>query len=526
MKLDRKIVAIVAVAAVVVLITVAVLPGLLNSAEEDNELRIAISSDVNSWYLTAFPDGDARYVWAQVFETLIRLDTNLDMVPGLAESWYSPDNGLTWIFNLTQGVEFHDGSDFNASAVIFSYSDLLSAKQWGILSKINSTVALSDHTVQFNMKSAMALPYYLTHVAWPILSPNAANADGSWNGQVIGTGPFKLEEHVTDQEIRLVRNEGYWGEAPVLERVTFKVVKDATTRVMALKAGDVDMILKPSESDVDDLDDTDGIGVQTKLTTFTDFLQFNTKGDAHNLTTSPFQDLNVRKAVAYAIDTEALVEDLLYGYGEAARGRPYSPCMMFSDPGLPLYSADLDTSNWYMEQSGWEKEDDGYYYKNGTRFQATLMLSNEDAWGPRFNIMADAIQAMLGEAGMDIELVKVPTTTCNAKEASGDFSMIMRTGYFVWGAYPRHFLVHFQFNVYSHYANASYNALVTASDATNDLEVMEEKYLALQQAVIDGLPAFYLVHEYKIVAYRDWVKGYHMTAEDPWLNLNGVSVER
>ena len=524
--MKRSLIMLASVVVIALLVAVAILPGIMQSSEGDGDLRVAISSDVNSWYLTAFPDGDARYVWAQVFETLIRLDTDLNMVPGLASSWYSPDNGKTWVFNLTEGVKFHDGSEFNASAVLFSYSDLLSAKQWGILSKINTTVAVDEHTVQFNMKSAMALPYYLTHVAWPILSPNSANADGSWNGEVIGTGPFKLERHVIDQEITLVRNEDYWGELPELDRVIFKVVKDPTTRVMALKSGDVDMILKPSESDVDELSSFDGIEVQSKLTTFTDFLQFNTKADAHNLTTSPFQDLNVRKAVAYAIDTESLVDDLLYGYGMAARGRPYSPCMMFSDPDLELYSADLTLSNQYMRMSGWEKGAGGYYYKNGTRFHTTLLMSNEDAWGPRFNLMADAIQAMMAEAGMEIELVKVPTSAFNAKEASGDFGMIMRTGYFVWGAYPRHFLVHFQFNVYSHYANASYNSLVMASDATNDMDLMEEKYIALQQAVIDGLPAFYLVHEFKIVAYRDCVKGYQMTAEDPWLNLAGVSLER
>jgi len=371
-----------------------------------------------------------------------------------------------------------------------------------------------------------ALPYYLTHIAWPVMSPNMAAQDGKWNGKIIGTGPFKFESQTTDQEIVLVRNENYYGERPALDKVVFKVIKDPNTRKLALKAGDVDMILKVSEGDVVDLNNSAGIRVQARLSTFTDFLQFNTKDDAHNASVSPFTDVRVRQAVAWAIDTEEIVRELLSGQGMAAQGRATSPAMMYGNDSINLYTKNLTRSNELMEEAGWTKESDGYYYKDGIKFSTSLIMTTEDAWAARFSEMSDAIAAMLREAGMSVQVEKLPTSTFNAKEASGDFGMILRTGYFVWGPYPRHYFLHDSSGLWSHYNNATFDQMARSADATSNLTQQAQLYRDLQEWVIDELPGFYLVHEKKIVAYRMNVKGYWISAEDPWLNLEGVSVVR
>ncbi|MBC7107708.1 MAG: ABC transporter substrate-binding protein [Methanomassiliicoccales archaeon] len=518
--------AVIAIIVAIALIVTAVV--VYNPQEKENEdtLIVAISSDVKNWYLTQFADGDARFVWAQIYGTLIRLDTDLNLIPGLASSWYTPDNGKTWIFNLTQGVRFHDGSEFNADAVLFSYGNDTYVRNYGVLARVNYLEKVDNYTVRFVMKSPTPLPYYLTHIAWPVMSPNMANPDGSWNGKIIGTGPFKFNYQITDQEIVLDRYENYSGPAPLLKRIIFKVIKDPTTRVLALKAGDVDMIIKVSEQDVADLEATSGIHVQHRLTTFTDFLQFNTKTDPHNASVSPFTDLRVRKAVAYGIDTEKIVNDLLDGIGMAAKGRPYSPVMLYSDPSLPLYEYNVTKAKSLLMEAGYTLGEDGYFYKNGSKLSTTILMTSEDPWAPRFTLMSQAIASMLRDIGMDVTVESVPTAVFNSKEASGDFGMILRTGYFVWGPYPRHFAIHTSSGLWSHYQNASYDQLFRLADTTINVTLQEEYFRQLQRAVIDDLPAFYLVHEHKIVAYRDVVKGYVMTAEDPWLNLEGVSVER
>jgi peptide/nickel transport system substrate-binding protein len=104
--------------------------------------------------------------------------------------------------------------------------------------------------------------------------------------------------------------------------------------------------------------------------------------------------------------------------------------------------------------------------------------------------------------------------------------MLLRTGYFVWGPYPRHFLVHQSSSPYSHYNNSEYDVLANAADSTVDEDKQQELYYQLQEMVLEEVPAFYLVHEEKIVAANSYVKGYEITSEDPWLNLNGVYVEK
>lgn len=526
--MKTKLLAIAAVVVVAVVIGSAVLVLAPSQGKtNENTLVVAISSDVNNWYLDKFADGDARFVWAQVFGTLVRLDGDLNLAPGLASSWHTENNGTVWVFNLTTGVKFHDGSDFNADAVVFSYGNSTYVKNYGVLARVNYVEKVDDHTVRFIMKAPMgALPYYLTHIAWPVMSPNMAGPDGKWNGKIIGTGPFEFQSQTTDQQVVLIRNENYTGVVPALEKVVFKVIKDPSTRKLALKAGDVDMVLKVSENDVADLNATNGIDVQSRLSTFTDFLQFNTKADAHNASVSPFTDARVRQAVAWAVDSEGIVESLLSGQGEAARGRPVSPVMMYNKPDLDLYTKDLSRSNQLMEQAGWVKQADGFYYKNGTKFTTTLLMTTEDAWASRFSEMSDAIAAMLREAGMDVQVEKVPTSLFNSKESSGDFGMILRTGYFTWGPYPRHFFIHDSVGLWSHYNNATYDQKVRSADATSNLALQAQLYEELQDWVVEELPAFYLVHECKIVAYRENVKGYQMSAEDPWLNLEGVTVVR
>jgi len=104
--------------------------------------------------------------------------------------------------------------------------------------------------------------------------------------------------------------------------------------------------------------------------------------------------------------------------------------------------------------------------------------------------------------------------------------MMLRSGYFVWGPYPKHFFVHHSKSPYSHYHNETYDQLVNAADSTVDPQKQAELYRSLQTFVIKEVPAFYLVHEEKVVATRSSVKGFVITSEDPWLNLSGVYLER
>lgn len=259
------------------------------------ELTVGISTDVDNWYLDRFPGGDARFVWSQVYETLVRLTPDLKIKPGLATSWKSTDEGRTWTFHLRKPVRFHDGTPFNAEAVVFSYGPQSYAVRT-ILRALERVEAADEHTVKFVLSRPMPLPYYLTHVGWPIMAPDCIDKEGEVV-RPIGTGPFRFYRQDNDQQVVLVRNDHYWGSRPRLTRVTFKIIPDATARVMALEAEDVDMIVKVPEAEVARLQAHPDLTVYRRMSTFTDFIQFNCQRP-------PFSDLHLRQAVAHGAGTQ------------------------------------------------------------------------------------------------------------------------------------------------------------------------------------------------------------------------------
>ncbi|MDD2438627.1 MAG: ABC transporter substrate-binding protein [Methanosarcinaceae archaeon] len=441
----------------------------------------------------------------------------MQIVPGLAESWETPDDGKTWIFHLKKGVQFHDGTPFEAEAVVFSYNKQAYVRQ-AVLRPIESVEALGPLTVKFVLKKPMPLPSYLTHVAWPIMGPSCLDPEGNFE-KPVGTGPFKFENQLKDQKIVLLRNEAYHGQTPSLEKIIFKVIPEASTRVMALETGEVDLILKVPEYEVSRLEEKEGIDVYRKLTTFTDFLQFNCKK-------APFNEKEIRQSVAFAIDTELISLEILEGIGKAAKGRPYSPVMMYSNPALETYSPNLEKAKTLLLEAGWiDSDGDGILEKDGTPLQVSLLVS-KGVWAARHQPMAQAIQAELAEIGIETEIQTLEGGAITQLENAGNFDMILRTGYFVWGPYPKHFFLHHSASPNSHYKNESYDKLVDSADRTADEEKQRNFYYALQDFVIEEVPAFYLVHEEKIVAANSWVKGYTISSEDPWLNLEGVYLEK
>ncbi|MCR4419017.1 MAG: ABC transporter substrate-binding protein [Clostridia bacterium] len=421
-------------------------------------LTVAVASDVNTWDISQFPDGDARFVWAQIYETLVRLDEDLNLIPGLAESWEAQDNGRVWIFHLRRGVKFHDGTPFTAEAVKYSYSDRTYVVQAKTL-QFESIEAIDDYTVKFTCKAPVPLPTYLTHVAWPIASPTSLDAQGNFVAP-IGTGPFRLAGHAKDQEIVVERYEEYWGERPKLEKVIFKIIPDPSTQVLALTAGDVDMLIKTPEQEVRNLEKDPNIEVYRKLTTFTDFLHFNCKRE-------PFSEVNLRRAVAYAIDTESIVKNVLDGIGVAASGRPYSPVMLYSAPDLPLYRPDLEKAKQLLAAAGYRDSDgDGVAEKDGKKLKIDLLVA--PSWSARELKEAEAVQAQLARAGFAVEVKQLESAALTRLENEGNFDLILRTGFFVWGPYPHHVQLHHSKNYRSHYANPAYDRLVELGRSTND----------------------------------------------------------
>jgi len=480
-------------------------------------LRVGISTDVKNWFLAEFPDGDSRFVWSQVYETLVRLSPDLKLQPGLAVEWSSSEGGKTWEFRLREGVRFHDGTPLTAEAVVFSYGPGSYARKT-VLRPVQRIEAAGPQLVRFTLTRPMPLPYYLTHVGWPIMAPTCVDEEGRFL-RPVGTGPFRFESRREDQEILLSRNDDYWGQDGAgVDEVAFKVIPDSTARVIALEAGELEMIVKVPESDVRRLAANEEIDMQRAQTTFTDFIQFNCRQ-------GPCSDVRVRRAVALSVDTRQLVATVLEGVGRPAGGKPFSPIMLYSDPDLEPLEPDVAEARQLLAQAGWRDADgDGVLEKDGRPLRLVCMVTSGGnvGWGARFHMMSEAIQTALGRVGMDAQIRQLEGGAFLKAERDGEFDVLLRTGFYVWGSYPRHFFLHHSGNVYSHFNDPQLDRLIEAADAAADPDQQRALYGRLQQRTLELLPAFYLVHQEKLVAVRSRVTGYRISSEPAWLNLQGV----
>lgn len=184
-----------------------------------------------------------------VYEPLVNLDQQGNIVPWLAESWEFKNNGCDLVFQLRQNVKFTDGRDFNAEAVKQNFEAILAnAKRHNwlpLIDNLRSVEVAAPYTVILHMKE----PYPFTLLEMTMvrparfLSPGGFGADGIAFAKPVGTEPYILTEYVKDERAVFVRNESYWGEKPKLAKITIRPVPDSTVRLNALLAGEVDLIV-------------------------------------------------------------------------------------------------------------------------------------------------------------------------------------------------------------------------------------------------------------------------------------------
>ncbi|MEA3350569.1 MAG: ABC transporter substrate-binding protein, partial [Chloroflexota bacterium] len=280
-------------------------------------------------------DGESFRVTGQVLEPLYQYEPgSTTPIPALAEECTANEDSTEWTCTLRQGVKFHDGTDFNADAVIFNYdrwrytdnayhfeSQVFEYYEymWGGFddnSVIASVEKVDDYTVKFVLTDSLAP--FLANLAmdmFAISSPAAIEAAGEDYGLpsngAVGTGPFKFVEWVEGDHITIEANADYWGGAPSVSEIIFRVIADDSARFLALQAGDIQGLEQAVVEDLGAAEAADDLYVQTRPALNTGYLAFSYR-------IVEFQDPLVREAFAHAINREGLVENFYGAYGEAA----------------------------------------------------------------------------------------------------------------------------------------------------------------------------------------------------------------
>lgn len=283
---------------------------------------------------------DSQVTWMTT-ELLLKRDAKGVLVPALAESW-SLTNDTTWVFKLRRGVKFHDGTPFNAQAVKANFDRLYdpatkSPRAVSRLGMIGAVEVVDELTVRFVTKFPYSpLGFSLAaSAASAIASPAALTKFGlqDYSRNPVGTGPFKFREWVANDHITFIANDEYWDGRPYLDEVIYRFVPDAATRGVQLQSGEVDMVLYPEPAGIPALVADQRLTV-VKVPQDVEFYL----GMTHTL--KPFDDLRVRQAVSYAIDTKTIQERIavnvsqplksfmpptVWGFNENVKSYPYNP---------------------------------------------------------------------------------------------------------------------------------------------------------------------------------------------------------
>jgi peptide/nickel transport system substrate-binding protein len=198
-------------------------------------------------------DTESDQVIMMMYETLIGFDHDMKIIPRLAERWEVAPDGVTWTFHLRQGIRFHDGTPFNAEAVRRNFARVMDPvanhKRLVLFDMIDRVEAVDDRTVRIITKYPFgAFEPTMAHVSAAIVNPAVAEKSGKEFGlgadRASGTGPYKIVSWKKDQEIVLERSEDYWGEKGKTRRIVYRPIPEAASRVLALEAGDVDVITR------------------------------------------------------------------------------------------------------------------------------------------------------------------------------------------------------------------------------------------------------------------------------------------
>lgn len=460
-----------------------------------------------------------RLIGNLIYEGLTKRDVSDPDAPAgvtgaLAESWEVTEDGLSYTFNLRPDVLFHDGTEWDADAALYNLDRYMNPEHpeyvaelltyYQVLSYIDDVEKLDELTIVFRLNQLYAYfvgDLYNVYFA----SPTSLEATGS-EGQAehpVGTGPFAFESVDGNTAISFTANEDWWGAGPLLDRIVVELIPDAATRIAALRSGRVDWIENVPPDQIESLESA---GFTIEMQPFDWEWPWMLMADR-----PPFDDVLVRQAMNYAIDREAIAEDLLVGtavpaYQMLAEANPYF------DPENTTYGYDVEKAKDLLAEAG---------HPDGIDIDVAYITVGSGSMqaGP----MNEALQAQLAEAGIRVNLVPMEHVALWGQVLSGDIPWNAWNGArslespTVWDSVIRCDAV------YTGYCNPEVDALLDDAKVTVDDEARTELLREAMSIVTDDAAWMFVVNDSAPRAMAADVQGY----EQPmswWIEFNSVYI--
>jgi peptide/nickel transport system substrate-binding protein len=373
----------------------AALPGLAAA----QELTIGLTADPSHLDPQAGEELSSNIMFYHIYDPLVRRNADLSFSPGLAESWEVADDGVTWTFNLREGVTFHNGNPFTAADVVYTIQRARDSIRPGLVKNVASERVIDETTVEIVTPAPYAvLPAELAELLILDEEYTAPLGEGELEQAPVGTGPYQLEEWTRGEALTLTAFEDYWDGAAEIETVTFRPITNPATRTAALLTGEVDIIQDLAVRDVERVRAEPGFEVMTRPSLLNLVLAMDMREQSPTIEgPNPMTDVRVREAIARAIDTDALNRIVMNGLASPSdqyvpdSHTGYVDGMSFRE----MYPFDVARAQELMAEAG-----------HADGFTMTLDATNDryinDAQ------IAQALASMLAKIGVDLQLNIMP----------------------------------------------------------------------------------------------------------------------
>lgn len=481
-----------------------------NGTQKDasNELIFALLSDAVSLDPHKANDVPSANMTFNIYEPLVSQDEKMTIQPRLAESWQQLDD-LTWEFKLKEGVVFHDGSDFNAEVVKANLErimdpDVASPRSF-LFTMVAEVHVVDDHTVQIIMSYPFApLLTHLSHSGGQMISLEAIKKDyeGMKNGDdpgayvtsnPTGTGFFEFDQWKSNEFIRLVKNDDYWGDKVKVDSVLFKVVPEGLTRVAELETGVSHIADVIAPSDMSRIDNLDNAHLNRQLSISLAYIGFNVQKE-------PFDNVKVRQAISMAIDKEGILQGIYEGTGVPAKS-PMAPDVWGFDDSVEALPYDIEKAKALLAEAG---------YENG--FSTTIWTNDN----PQRIDIAEFVQANLKELGIDVKIEVMEWGAYLDQTSAGKHDMFILG----WSAstgdadYAMSPLFHSE-NAgepgnRTFLADPTLDELLEAGREESDEDKRRAIYRDAQERLVELAPMLYIHHQEYLTGVSDKVKGFSM----------------
>ncbi|WP_297597093.1 glutathione ABC transporter substrate-binding protein [uncultured Cetobacterium sp.] len=467
----------------------------LEAKADKNVLVIAQGADAKLLDPHGTNDQPSSRVAGQIYDSLVKQDLNMNIIPGLAESWTQIDETTTE-FKLRKGVKFHNGENLSADDVKFTLDRMKNSPAVShIIGAIESVEVVDDNTVRIKTtKPFGALLSHLAHTATSILNREAVEkAGGSYGQNPVGTGPYKFVNWQAGDRITLVANSDYYmGKAPT-EKVIFRSVVEGTNRTIGLETGEIDIAYDLEPIDKMMVEGNDSLDFVEEPSLSMTYLGFN-------VNKAPLDNKKVRQAISYAINVPDIIDAAYQGSATKASS-PIGPKVFGYNPNAKSYEYNPEKAKELLKEAG---------FPNGVKLKIWI---NDN---PVRRDIAVILQDQLKQVGIDVTIETLEWGAYLEGTARGEHDMFILgwvsvTGDADYGLEPL-------FNSAnqggagnrSFYSNPKVDELLSKAKNSTNADERKKYYYEVQELIQEEVPVFTIAYTSQNIGKQKTVEGFNM----------------